>query len=210
VASAVVIIAITVIRAGCGESVTVPPDGPSAAPDAVKVTSTLDERCARADGEACFQQAELTRAKNPTAAAKQYEAGCEASHGRSCEELARMYARGADGLKRDYGRSFKLFEKACTLRVQGGCLGKGPAYEHGRGAPIDEAKAVAIYKKICAAGGTAGCASLGNLYLDGRGVAQDQARGIRVLEDACAKHDLLPAVTWGSPTPEVGASRRIW
>jgi len=78
-----------------------------------------------------------------------------------------------------------MFQLACDGGEPSGCLELGRAYEAGRGAPHDDARAAAIYRRGCDGGNQAMCMALAALYEVGHGVAQDAARAAELYRAAC-------------------------
>lgn len=82
-------------------------------------------------------------------------------------------------------------EADCAAQCEAGeaasCAALGFMYETGKGAPVQNEKALDAYRRACHGGDSDGCAGLGYLYGRGAGVAVDKARALELLEGACRR-----------------------
>jgi hypothetical protein len=100
----------------------------------------------------------------PRDTASEYARACEGGDPSACCSLALMY-RSGHGVRRDSGRAFKLFSKACKRGSALGCAG--------------------TYEMACDGGELVGCVRLGEMYAEGRGVQMDRPRALALYRRAC-------------------------
>lgn len=94
---------------------------------------------------------------DPKLVAEQTIKACDMGSHWACNNLGYLYVRG-EGVDKDAGRGFALFQKACTKEHANGCDSLGEAYEKGYGTPVDLAKAKESYARACEWGFVKACA----------------------------------------------------
>ncbi|MBI1341292.1 trypsin-like serine protease, partial [bacterium] len=118
------------------------------------------------------------------AALKDYTAACEGGDAAGCHNLGLMTYAG-QGVARNYGRAWELFQKGCDGGVAKGCFNVAALYERGEGVAQDFGRARELYRQACDGGEAQGCTELGALYARGLGVAQDYGRARELYQRAC-------------------------
>ena len=59
-----------------------------------------------------------------------------------------MYDEGK-GVKQDYKKAYKLYDKACNHNDAHGCYNAGVMYNHGQGVNVDLGVAKTYYQRAC-------------------------------------------------------------
>jgi TonB family protein len=145
----------------------------------------LEEGCETAcdagSGSACVSLGNrLARAKEPDAGRidHAYECACKAGAAAGCYYLGWRTT--------DPERSLPLFERACSLNDEAGCVAAAQCYQLGRGVEIDLAQAASLYAKACERGDASGCLYLGAIYARGELGASEAQKGKTYLTKACS------------------------
>ncbi len=97
------------------------------------------------------------------------------------EELCKLgdkYYKG-DGVKIDYAKAFKYYEKSAKLGNAGGQSGLGICYLSGNGVEKDYNEAINCFKKAVAQNDARGQNGLGNCYRYGCGVTKDSTEAVK-------------------------------
>ncbi len=104
--------------------------------------------------------------------------------GRECAVLGGAYVEGK-GVKQDYVKAVKFFQKACDLDEGWGCGILGAMYKEGIGVKQDDLKAVKFYQKACDLNDSNGCSNLGVMYKYGTGVRKSTNKALKYYGKAC-------------------------
>ena len=108
----------------------------------------------------------------------------------ACRDLARFYYNGL-GVKKDYDKAFKYFEKDCSfsgVESRSGaqsCAMVGSAYYLGKGTKEDLKLAKNYFEKSCKMESEIGCYGLGEIYQFGNGVPQNLSKAKELFGKAC-------------------------
>ncbi len=81
---------------------------------------------------------------------------CDSGNGVSCSALGVIYKYGI-GVKQDYFKAAKYYQKACGLNNDRGCVNLGVMYEYGTGVKQSNTKALEYYSKACDLKNQLGC-----------------------------------------------------
>jgi hypothetical protein len=111
----------------------------------------------------------------PRAAGPTDLAACDAGNAEACVRAARALSPGPPAAEGDWATVFRLYERACALGAEEGCLGLVDLYGHGRGVGKDERRAFALTRESCERGYPQGCADEGTLLLLGVFTQKDEA-----------------------------------
>jgi uncharacterized protein len=84
----------------------------------------------------------------PTAVSLRQRA-CDGGEGVECVGLGDMFKDGEEGTPVDLPRAFRAFVRGCSLGSSVSCDRVGHAYQSGKGAPTDAARAMAAYQSAC-------------------------------------------------------------
>lgn len=75
--------------------------------------------------------------------------------------------------------------KQCEEGHMGSCNTLGTMYDHGKGVPEDDKKAMELYNKACDGGEPKACYNLGYIYDHGKGVPEDDEKASEFYKKAC-------------------------
>jgi len=111
---------------------------------------------------------------------------CKQGNKNDCNDRGVAY-----GVKGEYIKAFKLYEKACNLDSSTGCSNIGFMYMNGQAVKRDFIEAVKYLKKSVVLGGyNLGAVNLGIIYANGYGkVKADKEKAIKYFELGCTHKD---------------------
>lgn len=150
----------------------------------------LEQNCNQGTASACrfLGGMRLTGShlpRDPAAALKNFEKGCEAKDAPSCADGARLALAGTEGLSREPSRGIGLAKKACDGGLAQGCRLLALAFVQGAGAAKDDAAALKLLEKSCSDGDGESCAGAGLLYRDGQSVGRNASLAVGMFEKSC-------------------------
>jgi TPR repeat protein len=99
-------------------------------------------------------------------------------------ELARVYLKGSDGVKKDSVRALQLMTSAANHGHAEAMGGVGYFYASGTAVPKDEAKAAEWFRKGAEAGGAKAQLNLGKMLAEGKGIAMNEVEGLKWIQAA--------------------------
>jgi len=99
-------------------------------------------------------------------------------------ELARVYLKGSDGVKKDAVRALELMTSAATQGHAEAMGGVGYFYASGTAVPKDEANAVEWFRKGAEAGGAKAQLNLGKMLAEGKGTEKNEVEGVKWIKAA--------------------------
>ena len=133
----------------------------------------------------------------------------------ACRDLARFYYNGL-GVKKDYDKAFKYFEKDCSfsgVESRSGaqsCAMVGSAYYLGKGTKEDLKLAKNYFEKSCKMESEIGCNKLGAMYEYGDGTAKNLSKAKEYYgkscnwdyQNACDNYKRLDKVRYEKPNAD--------
>ena len=120
-----------------------------------------------------------------------------------CEDMNQLWNEGCNfyegknGVDQDFGKAFKLFEKAASLGSSDAENRVGYMYGNGQGVKKDEKAAFSWYLKSAGHGNAKGQSNVGWCLINGFGTAIDYPQAIQYLEKAMSQPsspDLAPSL----------------
>lgn len=152
----------------------------------------LDARACELEPRLCLHigfryQYALGVSEDLAAAARHYDAACDAGDNVGCHRLAEQLAAGA-GVRRDTRRALTLFERSCQRGTSASCANLGLVYLQGDlGVTAEPKRGVSLLDRACNLGNAVGCANLGVATEQGLGgLRADPAHAARLYEKSCA------------------------
>jgi len=130
--------------------------------------------------EACSSLLEFVRGDGRDA----FLQACNRGDGTSCFVLGSL-SSGGNGVPKDDGLAFTLFNKSCDDGWWRGCGRLGVSYLVGQGTAVDPAKAIENFEKGCRGRNAPSCLEAAKLYHEGVGGVADETLARQRLREAC-------------------------
>ena len=112
-------------------------------------------------------------------------------------ELARVYLRGSDGVKKNAARSLELMKAAADQGHAEAMGGVGYFYASGTAVPKDDAIALEWFLKGAKAGGAKAQLNLGKMLAEGKGTEKNEAEGRMWIKTAADQGQVDAAFAMG-------------
>ena len=155
----------------------------------------FDKGCKKGDASSCtkyayYHQSNTYTQQNLPLAMNAYRQACK--HDKvECVALADIYNKGQLGVKVNFTKARRYYNKACDGGSSIGCYRIGNLYYQGKGVKQNYKKAKTYYEKSCNGnmlnGTERGCNNLAVLYYYGRGTKRDIAKAKTYYHKACNK-----------------------
>lgn len=112
-------------------------------------------------------------------------------------ELARMYLKGGDGIRKNAARSLELMMAAADRGHAEAMGGVGYFYASGTAVPKDDALAVDWFRKGAEAGGAKAQLNFGKMLAEGKGTEKNESEGRKWIKAAADQGQVDAALTMG-------------
>jgi len=112
-------------------------------------------------------------------------------------ELARMYLKGGDGIRKNAARSLELMRAAADQGHAEAMGGVGYFYASGTAVPKDDALAVDWFRKGAEAGGAKAQLNFGKMLAEGKGTEKNESEGRKWIKAAADQGQVDAALTMG-------------
>jgi TPR repeat protein len=112
-------------------------------------------------------------------------------------ELARIYLRGSDGVRKDVIRSMELMKGAADQGHAEAMGGVGYFYASGTAVPKDDAAALTWFRKGAEAGGAKAQLNLGKMLTEGKGTEKNEVEGRKWIRTAADQGQVDAAFAMG-------------
>ena len=112
-------------------------------------------------------------------------------------ELARMYLRGSEGVRKNAARSMELMKAAADQGHAEAMGGVGYFYASGTAVPKDDAVALTWFRKGAEAGGAKAQLNLGKMLAEGKGTEKNELEGRKWIKTAADQGQVDAAFAMG-------------
>jgi TPR repeat protein len=112
-------------------------------------------------------------------------------------ELARIYLRGSDGVRKDVIRSLELMKGAADQGHAEAMGGVGYFYASGTAVPKDDTAALTWFRKGAEAGGAKAQLNLGKMLAEGKGTEKNEVEGRKWIKTAADQGQVDAAFAMG-------------
>ena len=122
--------------------------------------------------------------KDNVATVQYFSIACNGGYMKACNNIATLYTYGLAGVKKNYQRAKKIYEKTCFMGLASGCTAMGDIYYKGYGVHRDFDKAIDFYEKGCLHSGDVSYLACTNAALL-HSIEKHYAKAKPLLEKAC-------------------------
>ncbi|KAJ3263413.1 hypothetical protein HDU77_010707 [Chytriomyces hyalinus] len=128
-------------------------------------------------------------AKNVPKALELFEKAIGLGHSKAEFYLGCVYAKGYDGVPKDYSKAIEYYERAAKAGVTGAIRNLGHCYEHGNGVPQNYEISLQHLTRAANSGDACALFYIGRKYQHGEGVPQDYIKAHEFFERAAEQKD---------------------